>query len=152
MTRSHSPAALLVGAVLALAAPLASPPAAAQVAGPIDCELRFQLSGWSAFYKRADGTGTVTCDNGQRMAVRIKTRGGGITVGRTKITDGRGEFSGVHRIDDVLGSYAAAEAHAGAGRSAGAQALTKGSVSLAVAGKGEGWDLGVSFGKFVIER
>ena len=152
MTRSHSPAALLVGAVLALAAPLASPPAAAQVAGQIDCELRFQLSGWSAFYKRADGTGTVSCDNGQRMAVRIKTRGGGITVGKTRISDGRGEFSGVYRIDDVLGTYAAAEAHAGAGKSAGAQALTKGDVSLALAGKGEGWDLGVSFGKFVIER
>lgn len=152
MTRRLPPTALLLGAVIALSAPLASPPATAQVLGPIDCELRFELSGWSAFYKRADGTGTVSCDNGQRMAVRIRTRGGGLTVGKTRIADGQGEFSGVYRIEDVLGTYAAAEAHAGAGKSAGAQALTKGSVSLALAGKGEGWDLGVSFGKFVIER
>ena len=27
--------------------------------------LKFSMSGWSAFYKRADGTGTVTCNNGQ---------------------------------------------------------------------------------------
>lgn len=150
--RRRPPTALLLASAIAFGATLPAPPAAAQFGGPIDCELRFELSGWSAFYKRADGTGTITCDNGQRMDVRIKTRGGGITVGKTRIADGRGEFSGVYRIDDVLGTYAAAEAHAGAGKSAGAQALTKGSVSLALAGKGEGWDLGVSFGKFVIER
>ena len=34
----------------------------------------------------------------------------------------------------------------------GGQVLTKGIVSLALSGKGEGIDLGVGFGKFVIER
>jgi hypothetical protein len=29
--------------------------------------------------------------------------------------------------------------------------MTKGEVSLALAGKGKGWDIGVAFGKFVIE-
>jgi hypothetical protein len=29
--------------------------------------------------------------------------------------------------------------------------MTKGDVSLALAGKGSGWDVGVAFGKFVIE-
>ena len=30
--------------------------------------------------------------------------------------------------------------------------MTKGDVSLALAGKGEGWNIGVAFGKFVISR
>lgn len=122
------------------------------VAAAADCELKFDLSGWSAFYATGSGTGTVTCDNGQSMAVKIRTKGGGITFGKTRITDGRGEFSGINHIDEVLGTYATAEAHAGAGKSAKAQVMTKGDVSLALAGKGEGWDVGVAFGKFVISR
>ena len=45
----------------------------------------------------------------------------------------------------------ASEAHAGAVRSSKAQAMTKGEVSLALAGTGKGWDVGISFGKFVLE-
>ena len=125
---------------------------AAQAAGAVDCALRFNLSGWSIFYKTASGTGTVTCSNGQRAAVTINSKGGGLTVGKSRITGGRGEFSGVRDINDVFGTYATAEAHAGASRSSKAQVMTKGNVSLAMAGKGEGWDLGVAFGKFVISR
>ena len=125
---------------------------AAQAAGFVDCTLRFNLAGWSIFYKTASGTGTVTCSNGQRAAVTIKSKGGGLTVGKSRITGGRGEFSGVRDINDVFGTYATAEAHAGASRSSKAQVMTKGNVSLAMAGKGEGWDLGVAFGKFVISR
>lgn len=120
--------------------------------GPITCKLAFNLSGWSIFYKTASGTGTVTCDNGQSMPVRISAKGGGLTVGKSRIDQGSGEFSGVYNINDVLGTYASSEAHAGASKSAKAMAMTKGSVSLALAGKGEGWDLGVAFGKFVIEQ
>lgn len=124
----------------------------AQAAGPIDCTLSFDLSGWSIFYKTASGTGVVTCSNGQRAAVTIKSKGGGLTVGKSRIREGRGEFSGVRDIEDVFGTYATAEAHAGASRSTKAQVMTKGNVSLALAGKGEGWDVGVAFGKFVISR
>ena len=123
----------------------------AQASGPIDCKLAFNLSGWSIFYKTASGTGTVTCDNGESMPVRIRAKGGGLTVGKSKIENGTGEFSGVFNINDVLGTYASSEAHVGASKSAKAMAMTKGSVSLAVAGKGAGWDIGVAFGKFVIE-
>ncbi|QOY62523.1 hypothetical protein INQ40_11635 [Lysobacter sp. H21R4] len=143
----HTRLAPLLFATLLAAATF---PAAA--AGNADCELRFNLSGWSAFYKTGSGTGTVTCDSGASMAVKIRTKGGGITFGKTRITDGRGEFSGISNINDVLGTYVTAEAHAGAGKSAKAQVMTKGDVSLALAGKGEGWDLGVAFGKFVISR
>jgi hypothetical protein len=124
----------------------------ASAGGPITCKLTFNLAGWSVFYKTASGTGTVTCDNGQSMPVRIRAKGGGLTVGKSRIDNGSGEFSGVFNINDVLGAYASSEAHAGAAKSAKAMAMTKGSVSLALAGKGEGWDLGIAFGKFVIER
>lgn len=140
-------------AALALTASLALATAApADAAGLIDCKLRYNLSGWSAFYKTGKGTGTITCNNGQRMAVKIRTKGGGLTFGKTRIDDGTGEFSGVRSIDEVLGAYVSAEAHAGAVKSTRAHVMTKGEVSLALAGKGQGWDLGVAFGKFIIER
>jgi hypothetical protein len=137
--------AALLGALVLLASP------AAFASGPITCKLSFNLAGWSVFYKTASGAGVVTCDNGQSMSVRIHAKGGGLTIGKSRIENGTGEFSGVYTINDVLGTYASSEAHAGAARSAKAMAMTKGSVSLALAGKGQGWDLGVAFGKFVIE-
>jgi hypothetical protein len=130
---------------------LATASTSAFAAGPITCKLSFNLSGWSIFYKTASGDGMVSCDNGQSMPVRIRAKGGGLTIGKSQIEDGHGEFSGVYNINDVLGTYASSEAHAGASNSAKAMAMTKGSVSLALAGKGKGWDLGVAFGKFVIE-
>jgi hypothetical protein len=84
------------------------------------------------------------------MAVDIRSKGGGITFGKTRIENGVGEFSGVRDIHDIPGTYGAAEAHAGAGKSAHAQVVTKGDISLALSGKGEGWDLGVAFGNFII--
>jgi hypothetical protein len=118
----------------------------------VDCTMKFSLSGWSAFYKRADGTGTVTCNNGQTATVKLEARGGGITAGKSTIENGSGEFSNVKNIDEIFGKYVNAEASAGAVKSSGAQAMTKGEVSLALAGTGRGWDLGISFGKFTIKR
>lgn len=120
-------------------------------AAEIDCKLSFEMSGWSVFYKTSSGQGTVSCDNGQKMAVRVSSKGGGITFGKSKIEDGTGEFSGIHDIQEVLGTYVTAEAHAGAVKSSKAQVMTKGEVSLALAGTGRGWDVGFAFGKFVIE-
>jgi hypothetical protein len=137
--------AVLVGLLAMLWLP------SAFASGPITCKLTFNLSGWSIFYKTATGTGTVSCDNGQSMNVNIHAKGGGLTVGKSEIEDGNGEFSGVFSINDVLGTYASSEVHAGAAKSSKAMVMTKGSVSLAMAGKGKGWDLGIAFGKFVIE-
>jgi hypothetical protein len=120
--------------------------------GPVDCTLRFDISGWSVFYKRSTGHGTITCNNGQSMRVRIEARGGGLSVGKSTIENGVGEFSGVRDIGQLLGSYLSAEAHAGAVRSAKAQVVTKGEVSLALSGTGSGWDVGVAFGNFRIKR
>lgn len=135
-------AALLLGAMLL--------PSPAQ-AGEVSCKMTFQLSGWSVFYKTAKGSGTVHCSNGQTLHVRLRAKGGGLTFGKTRIDHGVGKFTGVSSIHDVLGHYANAEAHAGAEKSADAQVLTKGNVSLALSGKGSGWNLGVAFGAFIIE-
>lgn len=145
MSRSAALLLLSAACILTLAA------APARAAGPIDCKLSFDIAGWSLFYKTAAGQGTVTCDNGQRLAVRISAKGGGLSLGKSRIENGTGKFSGVHGIGDVLGTYATAEAHAGAVKSSKAQVMTKGDVSLALAGTGKGWDIGVAFGKFVIQ-
>ncbi len=132
----------------ALALLLAATPA---IARDVSCRLDFDMAGWSAFYKTASGTGRVSCDDGQSMAVSISAKGGGLTVGKSEIRGGRGEFSGVRSINEVLGTYVSAEAHAGVVKSSKAQVMTKGEVSLALAGTGEGVDLGVAFGGFTIE-
>ncbi|WP_404601071.1 hypothetical protein [Dyella lipolytica] len=117
----------------------------------VDCGMHFQLSGWSVFYKTATGSGTISCNNGQSMHVHIRAKGGGLTFGTTEIDDGKGVFTGVYNIHETLGHYATAEAHAGAQASADSQVLTKGNVSLALSGKGHGWNLGIAFGAFIIE-
>jgi hypothetical protein len=117
-----------------------------------DCEMSFELKGWSAFVKKAKGSGTVTCENGESARVVIRVRGGGLTFGKSEILKGKGKISGVKDISEVFGSYASASAHAGVGPSAEATAMTKGEVSLALAGTGRGIDLGVAFSKFKILR
>ncbi len=116
------------------------------------CEMQFTLKGWSAFYKTAKGHGTITCDNGQKASVRIEAKGGGLTAGKSQVNDGHGKFSSVNDISELFGSYGAASAAAGAGKSGEAHAMTKGEVSLALSGHGTGFELGVSFSKFTIKR
>ena len=118
----------------------------------IKCKLAFTLEGWSVLYKTSKGSGTITCDNGQSARVALSTQGGGVTFGKSIIDNGKGEFSEVGSIDELFGSYATAEASAGAVRSSSAQVLTKGNVSLALSGTGRGWDVGVSFGAFRITK
>ena len=130
------------------------PATASEAAKPglTSCRMTFNLKGWSAFYKTSKGDGTITCDNGESMKVKIKATGGGITFGKSEILDGNGKFSDAKNIQELLGAYAQSEAHAGAGKSTGAQALTKGEVSLALSGTGRGVDVGFAFGKFTIEK
>jgi len=120
--------------------------------GSTKCKMKYSLAGWSVFYSTANGSGTIACDNGQSTRVLLRARGGGLTAGKSKITDGRGTFSEVGDISELFGSYASMDVHAGAVESSAAQVVTKGTVSLAFSGTGEGVDLGVTFGKFVIER
>ena len=144
--------AVLTAALLLSAAGLAATRRATAADADLDCKLSFSMSGWSALYQRADGNGTVACENGESMPVHIRVRGGGLTAGRWHIDRGTGAFTDVHRISEVLGNYAQAEANAGVVKSGTAQLLTKGTVSLALAGAGEGVDLGLSGAKFTISR
>jgi hypothetical protein len=139
-------AALLAASLLAAPALAKDPYAKPAVA----CEMRFNLSGWSVFYRTASGQGTITCSNGQRATVALDVKGGGVTFGRSEVAGGHASFTPVRDIRDLYGSYAQAEAHAGATRSAGASVMTKGPVSMSLAGTGEGVDLGISFGRFKI--
>ena len=143
MIRAIGATAVLLGALALLPTPAR--------ASELSCKMSFQLSGWSVFYKTASGSGTVRCSNGQTLHVKLRAKGGGLTFGKTRVSDGIGKFTGVSSIRDVLGHYANAEAHAGAEKTADAQVLTKGNVSLALSGKGSGWNLGVAFGAFIIE-
>jgi hypothetical protein len=116
----------------------------------VECTMNFDLKSWSAFYKSSKGDGTINCDNGQTAKVLIRAKGGGITFGKSDVVNGTGNFTGVRRMNELFGSYAQSEVHAGAGKSAAAQALTKGNISLALSGTGHGVDLGFAFGKFTI--
>ena len=138
--------ALLLMPLGAMAAP------GAHAAETMKCTMKFTLSGWSAIYQTADGRGTVTCANGQSMDVHIAAKGGGLTVGKYRLDDGEGHFSGVNSIHDVLGGYATANVHAGAVGSSHAAAMTKGDVSLALTGTGKGWNIGAGFEAFTISK
>jgi hypothetical protein len=116
----------------------------------VECTMNFDLKSWSALYKSSKGDGTIHCDNGQTAKVLIKAKGGGITFGKSEVINGTGNFTGARRMNELFGSYAQSEVHAGAGKSAAAQALTKGEVSLALSGTGHGVDVGFAFGKFTI--
>ena len=148
-------AVLLAGIVLLVALALSGLEARADdeknEASGSTCSMTFSLKGWSAFYKTAKGEGTLTC-GGQSMKVKITAKGGGISFGKQEVVDGTGRFFNAKSVADCLGSYAQSEAHAGAGKSADAQALTKGDVNLTLTGTGKGVNVGFAFGKFTIEK
>jgi len=118
----------------------------------VDCTMAFDLNNWSASNKSSKGKGTITCDNGQTTKVKIKAKSDGLTFGKSDIINGAGHFTGARGINELLGSYAQSGVHPGAGKSAAAQALTKGKISLVLSGTGQGVDLGSAFGKFTIAR
>jgi hypothetical protein len=121
-------------------------------AGSTKCLLTFDLHEWSAIYESATGSGKITCDNGQSARVSIRSKGGGLSVGKFSIKDGRGSFTDVSSIDEVFGKYVATERDAGAKKSADAWVMTKDKVSLALAGTGKGWELGFSVDEFIITK
>jgi hypothetical protein len=135
-------------AVLALLLLLAWP---ASAAATTTCRMNYDLRGWSLGLKEATGTGTITCDNGQMADVKIRVKGAGLSAGRFAIRDGTGKYSEVSDISELFGRYVAADVGAGVQKEREALAMTKGSVSLALAGKGTGFDLGVAVERFTIQ-
>ena len=122
----------------------------ASAAAETTCRMNFELKGWSVGLKVAHGEGTVTCENGQQAEVRISAKGAGLSAGKYELREGHGRFTGVSDISELFGSYAAVNAGAGAVKDAEALAMTKGPVSLALDGKGTGWELGVTVDRFTI--
>ena len=136
----------LVTLLVALNATIAS-------AAAVDCRLRFDLTSWSIIYKRSTGTGTITCTNGQSMKVKLTANGGGLSLGKTEVKGGTGNFSDLKSIDDALGTYAQAAAGGGLAKTGEAQVMVKEGVSLSLAGAGSGGaGVGVTFGGFTIEK
>jgi len=144
-TGSRALASLALFCLLVVAAP-------ANADAQLDCRIDYDLNGWSLVYKHATGEGVVRCEDGDELRVKITAKAIGLTAGKWHIDHGRGRFTDVYRITDVLGSYAQASASAGVVKSSEAQVLSKGTVSLALAGDGEGVNLGVDVGKFTISR
>lgn len=116
------------------------------------CEMTYDLKGWSFAIKVQKGEGRIVCDNGQRAKVDLTTNAIGFTIGKGEIIGGKADFTPVKGIDDLLGQYVALQAHAGAARSAEAGVLTKGEVSMALSGTGNGVDAGATIGAFTIAR
>lgn len=144
--------ALTSSLFLVLAAAASSSKTAADDSPKKNCDMTYTLKGWSAVYKTAKGEGSITCTNGETAQVEIDVKGGGLTFGKTEIYNGKAEISGVRTISDIYGSYASAAAHAGVVKAGAVEVMTKGTVSLALAGTGEGVDVGVDFSKFTINR
>lgn len=136
---------------LLLLASLTSASTVAHASDELSCKLRFDLSSWSLIYKHVSGKGMVTCNNGQSMRVKLEARGGGLSVGSSRVYDGNGEFTALHSINEVPGTYADVNAHS-VFKSGDAQVLTKGVVSLAIAGVGHGLEMGITVGELTISK
>ena len=109
---------ILIGVLTMLFGSSAVVVAADKAPAAVECTMKFNLKGWSVFYKTAEGGGRVTCNNGEKANVKINVTGGGLTFGKMDIRDGNGVFSEVVQINEIFGAYVAAEAHAGAVKSA----------------------------------
>jgi hypothetical protein len=114
------------------------------------CRMTYNLRAWSLGLKSATGEGSISCDNGQTADVRIRAKGAGLSAGKYEIREGHGKFSPVSDVRELFGGYAAGDVAAGAVKEGEALAMTKGSVNLALAGKGTGFDLGVAIEKFTL--
>lgn len=138
-------------ALLALAVgTLSSTPGHAEAM--LKCTMRFDLASWSVLYKHASGSGTVSCSDGSHLKVKLTANGGGLSLGKSTVKDGKADFTGVRSINETLGTYASAEASFGVPKSGEARILTKGEVSMSLAGAGKGIGVGVTVGGMTIEK
>lgn len=118
--------------------------------GNVRCTMDFELKSWSAFYKSGKGQGTITCSNGQKSKIKIRSQGGGITFGKFNIANGKGKFSPVHDIKELYGKYANVGGEGGAAKAAMAANLSKDDINLDIEGTGTGGGFGFDFSGFKI--
>ncbi len=122
------------------------------VAQAEDCELKYKLKGWAAFYKTYKGSGTVTCPSGKKAKVKLSLKAGGFTFGAYKIKDGKGIIRGVQKIDDIYGNSFMMDGDAGFDKSVEGRWAPKGSRTRTLSGKGTGYNLGFSLGALNIQK
>lgn len=113
---------------------LALLPLGASAGDATTCELRFAASDWSPQYRVARGLGTLECDDGRRMPVRVSVKGGDRAL---RIDSASASFSGVRDPRDVIGAYTASGDTNGPHR-----AMRKGNVQLRVTATGTWWQQG----------
>ncbi|MDD4915206.1 MAG: hypothetical protein PHW13_09265 [Methylococcales bacterium] len=113
------------------------------------CTMTYTMSGFSFVYKQYDGTGNISCSNGQHAVVGLSSKSIGFTIGKSEI-DGTGTFSEVKNINEIYGDYVSLDAHAGVTKSVDGEVLTCGEISLVLSGVGRGVDIGVSLGALSI--
>jgi hypothetical protein len=124
-------------------------PQAAVADSGITCKMSYRLKGWSFAYKQYDGTGEVSCSNGQNAHVLLASKSLGFSIGVSEI-EGTGQFTALKDINEVYGLFASLEGHAGVTKSGSGQVMTRGVVSLALSGMGRGIDIGVTLGGLMI--
>lgn len=117
-----------------------------------DCDIKYNLKGWAAFYKTYTGTGTVTCPSGKSTQVKLSLKAGGFTFGRYEIIGGKGKIRGVGSFADIYGSSFMMDGDAGFIKSVEGRWAPKGSRTITLTGKGTGYDLGFSMGALRIEK
>lgn len=116
----------------------------------ISCSMTYKLEGFSLAYRQYDGTGEVNCDNGQKALVSLSSKSIGFTIGYSSI-EGEGYFTEVKNINEILGNYLSLGNHFGINKSVDRQILTSGEISLALTGRGHGFDIGFTIGDLSIK-
>lgn len=116
----------------------------------ISCSMTYKLEGFSLAYRQYDGSGEVTCDNGEKALVSLSSKSIGFTIGYSSI-EGEGYFTEVRNINEILGNYISLGNHFGFNKSIDRQILTSGEISLALTGRGHGFDIGFTIGDLSIK-
>ena len=114
------------------------------------CSMKYKLEGFSLAYRQYDGTGEISCRNGQKASVSLSSKSIGFTIGYSVI-EGDGYFTDIKYISELFGNYISLGNHIGFNKSIDRQILTRGEISLVLIGRGKGFDIGVTIGDLSIK-
>lgn len=114
------------------------------------CSMKYKLEGFSLAYKQYDGSGEISCRNGEKAQVSLSSKSIGFTIGYSKI-EGEGYFTDVKYLSEIYGNYISLGSHFGLNDSIDRQVLTRGEISLVLIGKGQGFDIGFTIGDLSIK-
>ena len=119
---------------------------------PRACELSFASTNWWPLYRGFTGEGTVRCRDGQSMRVHVVGQGHELSVDRWKIAHGSGRYSQVTRMEDTLGHFVRTRDGSRLVKDAGAAVPEDARPHLALAGRGNGFEVDDAIEDLRIER